>query len=128
MPSKNREYFGSLILTSDETEDIALIRVEAVDVPSLTLANSNDVKVGDDVLLVGAPLGLEQTISTGIVSAVRVSESGLRVIPGVTPEIEQTNSGHCAQARWRHPCGTERPGNTDRIISIHPGPTFGFSV
>jgi len=67
------------ILALDETEDIALLRIEAVDAPALTLGNSNDVKVGDDVLLVGAPLGLEETISTGIVSAIRV-ESGLRVI------------------------------------------------
>jgi trypsin-like peptidase len=68
------------ILVSDEEEDIALLRIEAVDAISLALGNSNDAKVGDDVVLVGAPLGLEETISTGIVSAIRVSESGLRVI------------------------------------------------
>jgi len=68
------------VLASDNTEDIALLRIEAVDVPSLPVGNSNDVKVGDDVLLVGAPLGFEETISTGIVSAVRVSERGVRVI------------------------------------------------
>jgi trypsin-like peptidase len=68
------------ILASDEAEDIALLRIEAADAPALKLGNSNDAKVGDDVVLVGAPLGLEETISTGIVSAIRVSESGIRVI------------------------------------------------
>jgi hypothetical protein len=57
-----------------------LLRIEAIDLPALTLGNSNDVKVGDEVLLIGAPLGFEETISTGIVSAVRVSERGVRVI------------------------------------------------
>lgn len=73
-------YRRVFVVTMDESEDVAILRIEAVDLPVLSLANSNDVKVGDDVLLVGAPLGLEETISTGLVSAIRVSESGLRVI------------------------------------------------
>ena len=73
-------YRRTYVLASDEAEDIALLRIEAADVPALKLGSSSDVKVGDDVMLVGAPLGLEETISTGIVSAIRVSESGNRVI------------------------------------------------
>ena len=69
------------VLASDETEDVALLRIEAADAPTLKLGNSNDAKVGDDVVLVGAPLGLEETISTGIVSAIRIlPDTGVRVI------------------------------------------------
>jgi S1-C subfamily serine protease len=81
------------ILASDEAEDIALLRIEAADVPALPLSNSNDAKVGDNVVLVGAPLGLEETVSTGIVSGTRILESGLRVIQTTAPASPGSSGG-----------------------------------
>jgi len=40
-------------------------RLKAVDLPTIPLGNSNNVQLGDEVLLVGAPQGLEQTVSNG---------------------------------------------------------------
>ena len=43
------------------------------DLPSVKLGNSRDLQVGETVLLVGSPLGLEGTVTTGIVSAIRLA-------------------------------------------------------
>lgn len=78
--STGEVYRGARVLASDSARDLAILRVDAFDVPSARLGNSNDVKVGSGVLLLGAPRGLEQTASTGIVAGVRLNESGLRLI------------------------------------------------
>jgi S1-C subfamily serine protease len=78
--SSGEVYRGALVMASDEARDLAILRVDAFDVPSVRMGNSNDVKVGSGVLLLGAPRGLEQTASTGIVAAVRVDDSGMRLI------------------------------------------------
>lgn len=53
----------------DEETDIAVIQVNAGrDLPSVKLGNSDDVQVGDWVLAIGSPFGLEQTVTAGIIS------------------------------------------------------------
>jgi serine protease Do len=63
-----RRYTGRVI-GRDSRVDLALIRIEGVhDVPVLPLGDSNQVRVGEFVLALGHPFGLEQTVSFGIVS------------------------------------------------------------
>lgn len=59
------------LLAKDELRDIAILKVSGFDLPISPLGNSNSVKVGDAVSVVGAPQGLPGTITTGIVSAKR---------------------------------------------------------
>ena len=54
---------------SDEPSDLALLKIDASNLPSLTLGDSDEVQVGDVVLAVGNPLGIGQTVTMGIVSA-----------------------------------------------------------
>ena len=65
----NRSYTAKVIGT-DPTTDIALIKIDEENLPALTLANSDNVKVGEWVMAAGNPLmGLNSTVTAGIVSA-----------------------------------------------------------
>jgi serine protease Do len=61
--------FAAKILGSDPLTDIALLKVEAADLPALKLADSDDVHVGQLCLAFGSPLGLQNTVTMGVVSA-----------------------------------------------------------
>ena len=63
-----RTYDARLIGTDSKT-DVAVIKIDAPDLHALKLANSDEVQVGDWVIAVGAPFGLTQTVTHGIVSA-----------------------------------------------------------
>jgi serine protease Do len=57
------------IVGEDEETDLAVVRVNAArELPSVKMGNSDDVQVGDWVLAVGSPFGLEQTVTAGIIS------------------------------------------------------------
>ncbi|MBC7932324.1 MAG: Do family serine endopeptidase [Rubrivivax sp.] len=63
------EQLRGTIIGSDEETDIAVIQVKAGhDLPAVNLGNSDDMQVGDWVLAVGSPFGLEQTVTAGIIS------------------------------------------------------------
>lgn len=64
----NRE-FSARIIGTDKTTDLALIKVNAKDLPTLTIGNSEQLKVGEWVLAVGNPFNLNSTVTAGIVSA-----------------------------------------------------------
>ena len=65
---------GTLYLTrivgADRELDIALLKIEAAGLPAIAVADINDVAVGDVVLAVGNPLGVGQTVTQGIISAI----------------------------------------------------------
>ena len=64
----NQEHSARIIGT-DKTTALALIKIDGKNLPAITIANSNDIKVGEWVLAVGNPLGLNNTVTAGIVSA-----------------------------------------------------------
>jgi serine protease Do len=67
---KNGEEYQAEIKGRDKKTDLALIHIKADhDLPYLTLGDSDDLRVGDWVLAVGNPFGLENTVTAGIVSA-----------------------------------------------------------
>ena len=63
-----RELMGRVIGT-DETTDLALLKIEGDDYPALTMGDSDELKVGEWVLAVGNPFNLNSTVTAGIVSA-----------------------------------------------------------
>lgn len=66
--SDTRE-FEAKFLGSDPRTDLTLIRVDGDDLPAATLGDSDQLGVGDWVLAIGNPFGLEHTVTAGIVSA-----------------------------------------------------------
>lgn len=61
--------FDARVIGSDEPSDLALLKVNATNLPTLRLGNSDNVQVGDTVLAIGNPLGVGQTVTMGIISA-----------------------------------------------------------
>ena len=61
--------FTAKVIGTDGPSDLAVIKIDADNLKTLALANSDDVQVGDVVLAVGNPLGVGQTVTMGIVSA-----------------------------------------------------------
>ena len=68
---------SATVVGRDPKTDLAVIRVAATDLPTLPLADSDQVEVGDVVLAVGNPFGLGQTVTLGIVSATGRGNLGL---------------------------------------------------
>ena len=64
----NKEY-SARIIGADKTTDLALIKIDGRNLPAIDIANSDNVKVGEWVLAIGNPLGLNNTVTAGIISA-----------------------------------------------------------
>jgi serine protease Do len=65
----DKREFDAKVIGTDENTDIAVIKIEAKDLPVISLGNSDNVQVGEWVLAIGNPLGLNYTVTAGIVSA-----------------------------------------------------------
>lgn len=63
-----REYRAQLI-GSDTQSDVALLKIEASDLPTVKVGNPKDLKVGEWVAAIGAPFGFDNSVTAGIVSA-----------------------------------------------------------
>lgn len=61
--------FDAKLVGSDKPSDLAVLKIEAQNMPFLTLGNSDSVRIGDIVLAIGNPLGIGQTVTAGIISA-----------------------------------------------------------
>lgn len=61
--------FEAKVVGTDKPSDLAVLKIEAQNMPFLTLGNSDNVRVGDIVLAIGNPLGIGQTVTAGIISA-----------------------------------------------------------
>jgi len=68
-----------LMVANDPIRDIAVLKVRAVDTPALRLGNSDKVYVGNEIYTIGAPQGLLNTVSKGIISQIRYSK-GIKYI------------------------------------------------
>jgi serine protease Do len=65
----DKKDFKAKLIGRDPSSDLAVLKIEAKNLPYLAFANSDDVRLGQGVLAIGYPLGLETTVTSGIVSA-----------------------------------------------------------
>ncbi|MEN9637600.1 MAG: hypothetical protein RL077_6004 [Verrucomicrobiota bacterium] len=74
--SDDRDFIAKVV-GGDPKTDIAVLKIEGVDLPTVVFADSDRLRVGDIVFAVGNPLGVGQTVTMGIVSAKGRSKLGL---------------------------------------------------
>lgn len=73
----SRKEYEAVVVGADKDTDVALIKIEANNLTPIIIGDSSKVRVGDVVLAVGNPLGLEQTVTQGIVSALGRRNTGI---------------------------------------------------
>ena len=85
----NEKYVEARIIDFSLDSDIAVLKMDGQDLPHATLADSNLVKVGDVAFALGAPFGIDKTVTMGIISAKRNDE----VVSGMEKqELLQTDA------------------------------------
>jgi len=89
--------FSAKVIGSDQPSDLALIKIEAANLPFLSPGNSDNVRIGDIVLAIGNPLGIGQTVTAGIISAkgrrTGLSDGSFEDFLQTDAPINQGNSG-----------------------------------
>ena len=81
------------VLAASADHDLALVRVEAKGLPTLALGDSDKMRPGDPIVAIGNPLGLEDTVSNGLVSARRKLEHGFEVLQVSAPIAPGSSGG-----------------------------------
>jgi serine protease Do len=92
--SDHRE-FKAKVLGADKSSDIAVLKIDAHGLPAVQIGNSDQIGVGDYVLAIGQPFGLEETATAGIVSAKGRSLPGDGYVPFIQTDaaVNPGNSG-----------------------------------
>ncbi|MFK7859483.1 MAG: DegQ family serine endoprotease [Granulosicoccus sp.] len=81
-----REYQATLV-GSDPASDIALLKLDASELPVVKIGNSEDLRVGEWVLAIGSPFGFEHTATQGIVSALARSLPDDTYVPFIQTDV-----------------------------------------
>ncbi len=93
----NRKTYSAKLLGSDAPSDLAVLKIDATNLPVLSLGNSDNVRVGDVCLAVGNPLGIGETVTSGIISAkgraTGLSDGSFEDFLQTDAAINQGNSG-----------------------------------
>ncbi|MFG6098352.1 HhoA/HhoB/HtrA family serine endopeptidase [Leptothoe sp. ISB3NOV94-8A] len=85
-----REFSGEVV-GEDPLTDVAVIKVQAQDLPTVTLGNSEQLRPGEWAIAIGNPLGLDNTVTAGIVSATGRTSAQIRV-PDKRVQFIQTDA------------------------------------
>ena len=91
----DRREFKAKVLGSDASTDVAVLRIDAKNLPVVRLGDAQQLQVGDPVLAIGSPFGFEQTATQGIVSAKGRSLPGDAAVPFIQTDaaVNPGNSG-----------------------------------
>ena len=104
----DKREFSAKVIVADERTDLAVLRIDIGDenLPSLRLANSDNLEVGDLVLAIGNPFGVGQTVTNGIISALSRNNVGgsdyqsfIQTDAAIDRKSTRLNSSHHAISR-----------------------------
>jgi serine protease Do len=94
----DKRVFKARVIGTDPRTDIAVLKIDGSNFPSLVLGNSSQVEVGDIVLAVGDPFGVGQTVTAGIVSATGRSGLGIEDVEDFIQTDAPINPGNSGGA------------------------------
>jgi len=80
------------VLATDERRDLAIVKIAGFNLPALELGNSDVLTIGEPLVVVGSPRGLEGTVTAGILSSVRDSGEGFEILQ-TDAAVNPGNSG-----------------------------------
>ena len=86
------------VVGTDPDTDLALIKIEADNLPAVTFASSNKLNVGDVVLAIGNPFGVGQTVTQGIISALGRNHLGINTFENFIQTDASINPGNSGGA------------------------------
>src|SRR5580700_1579062 len=94
----DKREFKAKVIGTDPKSDIAVIKIDATNLPPITIADSSKVQVGDYALAVGDPFGVGQTVTMGIVSATGRSHLGIEAYEDFIQTDAPINPGNSGGA------------------------------
>lgn len=83
----DRREFQAKVLGSDPKTDVAVLKIEAKNLPVVPLGSTRDLKVGEWVLAIGSPFGFENSVTAGVVSAKRRSLPNDGLVPFIQTDV-----------------------------------------
>lgn len=124
----DKRVFEAKVIGTDEPTDLAVLKIEAKELPFLNLGDSDKVRVGDIILAIGNPLGIGQTVTAGIISAkgrrTGLSDGSFEDFLQIDAPINRGNSGGALVA-----LNGELIGINSQILSPSGGNIgIGFSI
>lgn len=124
----DKRVFEAKVVGTDQPTDMAVLKIEANNLPFLTLGDSDKVRVGDIILAIGNPLGIGQTVTAGIISAkgrrTGLSDGSFEDFLQIDAPINRGNSGGALVA-----LNGELIGINSQILSPSGGNIgIGFSI
>lgn len=135
--SDNKVYAGTIVGT-DPLSDLAIVKIDAPDLVPATLGESGKINVGDTVIAIGSPLGLNGTVTDGIVSTLnRTIQVASSAVPEESSDAAQTPDDNGNGFRFSPPGGgTDTPvaqGTVNLNViqtdaAINPGNSGGALV
>ncbi len=118
--ANGKSYEPKAILAVDRERDLALVKIDAKNLPVLSLGDSDSLKPGQGILALGNPLGYSYSVSRGVVAALRELEpgDGKKMVQVAIP-IEPGSSGSPA---------LDLTGKVVAVLAIKSGGAMGFGV
>jgi serine protease Do len=108
--------FKAKVIGTDSTTDVAVVKIDAKGLPTLAIGNDETTRIGDWVLAVGNPLGLDFTVTAGIISA-----------KGRGAEIQLPNSGNFTISDFIQTDAAINPGNSGGPLINLRGEVIGLN-
>ena len=108
--------FKARIVGTDSTTDVAVVKIDAKGLPTLTIGNDERTRIGDWVVAVGNPLGLDFTVTAGIISA-----------KGRGAEINLPNAGNFTVSDFIQTDAAINPGNSGGPLINMRGEVIGLN-